>query len=172
MKSGSARARGPNFTPILPRPCATLVAIAFAWLLPLGATAAAQEQPAVSRQQDENAIRPVVEGFHDALSAGDSTGALTYLHDDLIVYEAGHAETLEEYRSGHLASDMAFSRSVVFATERDTVVPGRELSLYFREYSMKGNYRDNEIDAHGVESIVLALTDKGWKIRHIHWSSR
>jgi ketosteroid isomerase-like protein len=156
----------------LPRHRATLIPIAFAWLLALGAPASAQEQHPAHRQPDEDAIRAVVEGFHAALSVGDSTGALAYLHHDLIVYEAGHAETLEEYRSGHLASDIAFSRSVVFETERDTVVPGREMSLYLREYSMKGSYRDNEIDARGVESIVLAPTEEGWKIRHIHWSSR
>lgn len=161
-----------NRLPMLPHRCAALIAIALAWLLPLVAPASAQEQPGVSRQPDEDAIRAVVEGFHAALSAGDSTGALAYLHDDLIVYEAGHAETLEEYRSGHLASDIAFSRSVVFATERDTVVLGRELSLYLREYSIKGSYRNKEIDARGVESIVLALTGEVWKIRHIHWSSR
>ena len=158
--------------PMLPRRCAAFISILLAWLVPLAAPVSAQEQPPASRQQDEDAIRGVVEGFHAALSAGDSTSALTYLHDDLIVYEAGHAETLAEYRSGHLASDIAFSQSVVFATERDTVVPGRELSLYLRQYSMKGSYRDKEIDARGVESIVLALSGEGWKIRHIHWSSR
>jgi len=146
--------------------------IAFAWLLALCGPASAQGQHAASRPSDEAAIRDVVEGFHAALSAGDSTGALAYLHDDLIVYEAGHAETLEEYRSGHLASDIAFSRAIVFTTERDTVVPGLELSLYLREYSMKGSYRDHQIDARGVETIVLALTEEAWKIRHIHWSSR
>lgn len=148
------------------------VAIAFAWLLTLPALASAQVENAASRPPVEDAIRDVVEGFHAALSAGDSIGALAYLDDDLVVYEAGHAETLEEYRSGHLASDIAFSRSVVSTTLGDTVVAGRELSLFLREYSMKGRYRDHEIDARGVESIVLGLTEEGWKIRHIHWSSR
>ena len=110
--------------------------------------------------------------YGEALAAGDSTRALGYLHPDLIVYEGGHAETLDEYRSGHLAGDIAFSSAVDFTTARDAVVPGRDFSLYLREYSMNGTYRDRAIDARGVETIVLARTDEGWKIRHIHWSSR
>jgi len=132
--------------------------------------ARAQELPAAP--SDEAAIRAVVEGFQRALAAGDSTGALGHLHPDVMVYESGHAETLEAYRSGHLTSDMEFGRAVAFETVRDTVVPGSDLALYLREYRMKGIFQDREIDARGVETIVLAPTPAGWKIRHIHWSSR
>ncbi|MGH7543341.1 MAG: nuclear transport factor 2 family protein [Gemmatimonadota bacterium] len=118
------------------------------------------------------AIRIVVDGFHSALAAGDSTRALGYLHPDLIVHESGHAETLAEYRSGHLSSDIEFSRAASFETARDAVVRGSDLSLYLREYRMKGTFRDREIDAIGVETMVLAPTPEGWRIRHIHWSSR
>ncbi len=127
----------------------------------------AQEPPA-----DEAAIRAVVDGFHAALAAGDSTGALGYLHPDLVVHESGHAETLAEYRSGHLASDIEFSRAVSFETARDAVVLGSDLAFYLREYRMKGTFREREIDAAGVETIALTPTPEGWKIRHIHWSSR
>ncbi|MGH7589104.1 MAG: YybH family protein [Gemmatimonadota bacterium] len=135
-----------------------------------GPTARGQELPGAL--PDETAIRSVVDGFHAALAAGDSTRALGYLHPDLIVYESGHAETLAEYRSGHLASDIEFSRAVSFETARDAVVRGLDLSLYLREYRMKGTFREREIDAAGVETIALTATPGGWKIRHIHWSSR
>ncbi|MGH7550898.1 MAG: YybH family protein [Gemmatimonadota bacterium] len=130
----------------------------------------AQERPAAP--PDEAAIRAVVDGFHAALATGDSIRALGYLHPDLVVYESGHAETMAEYRSGHLASDIEFSRAVGFETVRDAVVTGSDLSLFIREYRVKGTFRGREIDAHGVETIVLARTPEGWKIRHIHWSSR
>ncbi|HET6340670.1 MAG TPA: nuclear transport factor 2 family protein [Gemmatimonadota bacterium] len=132
--------------------------------------ALAQEPPGVP--PDEGTIRAVVEGFHAALAAGDSTRALEYLHPDLMVYESGHAETLDEYRSGHLASDIEFSRAVSFDTVEDSVVLGRDLSLYLRRYRVRGSFRDTEIDAAGVETMILAPTPTGWKIRHIHWSSR
>ncbi|MGH7563685.1 MAG: YybH family protein [Gemmatimonadota bacterium] len=132
--------------------------------------ARAQEGPAA--RPDEAEIRAVVEGFQTALAAGDSTDALAHLHPDIAVYESGYAETFEAYRSGHLASDMEFSRAVAFETVRDAVVTGSELSLYIREYRVKGTFRDRGIDAYGVETIVLARTPQGWKIRHIHWSNR
>lgn len=149
---------------------ARLVSTALAGLLP--GAALAQEGDLPQHPADEAAVRAVVEGFHDALSAGDSTRAIGYLHPDLVVYEGGHAETLGEYRSGHLAGDMAFSGAVEFATTRDAVLSGPDFSLYLREYSITGTYRDRTIDAHGTESIVLVRTDDGWKIRHVHWSSR
>ena len=47
-----------------------------------------------------------------ALERGDSTAVLAMLDPEVSIYEAGHAETFEEYRSGHLASDIEFARSV------------------------------------------------------------
>jgi ketosteroid isomerase-like protein len=132
--------------------------------------ARAQERPAAAT--DEEAIRAVVDGFHAALAAGDSVAALGNLHPDLVVYESGHAETLGQYRSGHLMSDIEFNRAVVFHTTRDAIVRGLQLSVYLREYRMTGTFRDREIDARGVETMVLTPTPEGWRIRHIHWSSR
>jgi ketosteroid isomerase-like protein len=144
---------------------------AFALFLITPAAIHAQEEPAADPSADAE-VRSVVEEFHAALAAGDSTRALEYLHPDVVVYEAGHAESLAQYRSGHLASDIAFSGAVTFQTVRGWVVPGRELSIYLREYTMTGTFQDREIDAHGTETIVLVSTEEGWKIRHIHWSSR
>jgi ketosteroid isomerase-like protein len=156
----------------IPSRLGTLLA-STAWTCLVAVAAAhAQEDRAPSVPADEDAIRAVVEGFHGALSTGDSTRAIGYLHPDLVVYEGGHAETLDEYRSGHLAGDIAFSGAVEFTTTRDAVISGRDNSLYLREYSITGTYRDRAIDARGVETIALARTGEGWKIRHIHWSSR
>ena len=143
-----------------------LLASAAAGVLPGGALA--QGGPAL----EEAAARAAVETFHAALASGDSAAALAALHPDVVVYESGHAETLEEYRSGHLASDMAFSRAVSFTTLRDAVVPEADLAVYHREYTLAGTYRERVIDARGVETMVLVRTGAGWKIRHIHWSSR
>ena len=38
--------------------------------------------------------------------------------------------------------------------------------------SSEAGFRERRIDAVGVETMVLAPTPDGWKIRHIHWSSR
>lgn len=120
----------------------------------------------------EAEVRAVVTEFSEALAAGDSARAVTYLHPDLIVYEGGHAETLEKYRAHHMGSDMAFLSAVDETTTAERLDVYGETALYLSEYKMSGTYRDREVDLHGTETLVLLRTPDGWKIRHIHWSSR
>jgi ketosteroid isomerase-like protein len=120
----------------------------------------------------EAEVRAVVGGFKAALAAGDSTAALGWLHRDLVVYEEGHAETLAEYRSGHLAADMEFSAAVVTTPLQQGVIVRTDMALWVSEGESKGEFRGRAIESHGVETIVLVPTDAGWKILHIHWSSR
>ena len=132
--------------------------------------------PALAQQPeaavDELAVRAVVQGFKDALAAGDSTAALGYLHPDLVVYEAGHAETLAEYRAGHLAADMEFSAAVETTVLEQGVIVRPEMALWVSESESKGEFRGQAIDSRGTETVVLLPTDAGWKILHVHWSSR
>lgn len=123
---------------------------------------------------DAGAVKAAVRAFHHALAAGDSTRALALLHPEVRVFEGGHAETFSEYRSGHLGADMAFSSAVEREVLRESVsgVGAGEWALYLSEYRMDGSFRGREIEAHGAETIVLVRTADGWRIRHIHWSSR
>ena len=121
---------------------------------------------------DEAQVRQVVEGFKAALAAGDSTTALGFLHRDLLVYEAGHAESLDEYRAGHLAADMEFVAAVETTPIQQGVIVRDEMALWVSEGESKGEFRGREIDSHGTETMVLVPTPAGWKILHIHWSSR
>lgn len=133
---------------------------------------AQQHQHPDTRAEAEAAIREVVEGFSGALQRGDSTAALEFLHPDVVIYEAGHAETLDQYRNGHLASDMAFADAVTQQTTSGQITVGHDIALYLSEYTSAGTFREREIDSHGTETMVLVRTVDGWRIRHIHWSSR
>jgi len=121
---------------------------------------------------DPEAARTVVEDFHRALAEVDSARVLELLHPDAVIYEAGHAETVEEYRAGHLAADIRFAA----ATERElldeqTVVMG-DAVVYLSESRVRGTVGDRDIDSRGVETMVLVPEGEGWRIRHIHWSNR
>jgi ketosteroid isomerase-like protein len=123
-------------------------------------------------EADPDAARSVVEDFHRALAEADSARVLDLLHPDAIIYEAGHAETVEEYRAGHLAADIRFAA----ASEREvlderTVVMG-DAVIYLSESHVSGTVGEREIDSRGVETMVLVPDGDGWRIRHIHWSNR
>jgi ketosteroid isomerase-like protein len=121
---------------------------------------------------DATAVKVAVHAFHGALAAGDSARALDLLHPDVRVFEGGHAETLSQYRSGHLAADMEFSAAVEREVLDEQVFGGGGRAVYLSEYRMAGTFLGEEVEARGTETIVLLRTPDGWRIRHIHWSSR
>lgn len=129
---------------------------------------AAQEATDSARQAE---VRAVVHEFHDALAAGDSLAALTLLHPDVVVFESGHAETLTEYRSGHLASDIAFAAATRREIMEESITLWGNVALYTSEAHTTGTWRGREIDSGGAESMVLVRMQDGWRIRHIHWSA-
>ena len=144
------------------------LALAIAALCVTATSARAQEPT----RPDEAEIRAAVLGFKAALAAGDSTAAIGYLHPDLVVYEAGHAESLPEYRSGHLAADMEYAAAVATQPIEQGLIVREEMAMWVSEGESKGEFRGRQVESHGTETIVLIPTDAGWKILHVHWSSR
>jgi len=120
----------------------------------------------------EQQVRDVVEGFKHALRSGDGEAAMSRLHPDVRIFEGGHAETRDQYGSGHLAGDMAFLGAVESVTTWSDLTVQGDMAVYLSEYTTRGEYRGREIDSHGTESMVLVRSSEGWLIRHIHWSSR
>lgn len=118
------------------------------------------------------AAEAVVRSFTQALQRGDSVRVLQLLHPDLVVYESGVAEDLAHYRSHHLAADIAFLKEVTSRTLREHLEVSGGMALYTREYRAQGTWRGRAIDSTGTETLVLVRTREGWRIRHIHWSSR
>lgn len=145
----------------------TLVAV-----LLLAAAPAIRAQAPPRPQPGEAAARAAVDSFTAALQHGDSARALRMLHPELTVYESGVAEDLAHYRSHHLAADIAFLRAVSSTTIRDRMTVSGAMALYTREYRSRGTWRGRAIDSTGTETMVLLRTPAGWRIRHIHWSSR
>jgi hypothetical protein len=66
---------------------------------------------AAAQNPEEVAVRQAATGFVKALAAGDSTAALALLHPDVVIFEAGNWESLDDYRKGHLRADMRACRA-------------------------------------------------------------
>jgi ketosteroid isomerase-like protein len=130
--------------------------------------------PAVLRAQqpaDSTDVLATVQAYHAALAAGDSAAAIRLLHPEVVIFESGHAETLAEYRGGHLPADIRFAAATRRTVTSESVAVSRDFALYTGGSHTTGQVRDRNIDARGVETMVLVRTSDGWRIRHIHWSS-
>lgn len=115
----------------------------------------------------------VLDAFHHALEEGRGEAALQYLAEDVIILEGGHAQALDEYASGHLASDM------VFLSEMDSTrlsrdvrksASGKQVTVVTRS-RLQGVFRGEELDLVSSETAVLEKREGVWKIVHLHWSN-
>lgn len=121
---------------------------------------------------DSAAVVAVVNQYHAALSSGDSTRALSLLADDVIILESGGTETRAEYRSHHLASDIAFARAVKSVRSPLAVSVEGNVAWTSGTSTTAGEFNGRPVNSAGAESMVLTKSGDSWKIRSIHWSSR
>lgn len=123
-------------------------------------------------RSDSAAVARAVESFHGAMQAADSAAVLQWLAPDAVILESGVLETVEEYRSHHLASDIRFARDVAITRESIRIVVRGDVAWSISVSSASGTFRERVIDSTGAELIVLSREPDGWRIQAIHWSSR
>lgn len=119
------------------------------------------------------AARAAVEAFEAALVKGDAAAATALLAPDVLIYESGGQESSrDEYAGHHMKGDMAFlaasKREVLSRAEGGDA---RHAWVTTRS-RLTGRHRGKDIDVFSTETMVLKSTPQGWRIVHIHWSSR
>ncbi len=114
-----------------------------------------------------------VDAFHAALKAGDTAGALTFLDPAVMIFEEGGAErSRDEYASHHLASDAAFAAaSEATLVQRSGWADG-DIAWITSEGRTTGQVNGRAVDRLTAETMLLKRHADGWRIHHIHWSSR
>lgn len=114
-----------------------------------------------------------VDAFHAALKAGDTTGALTFLAPDVMIFEEGGAErSRDEYASHHLGSDAAFAAASEATVSRRSGWADGDVAWVTSEGRTTGQFNGRAVDRLTTETMVLKRHSNGWRIHHIHWSSR
>ncbi len=163
----------------------TRMSTAKALLVLAGAVSIAMAGPAVAQQSAQTAATSidqfqaeaitaarVVDAFHTALEQGDTEAALTFLADDVLIFEGGGAERSKaEYAEHHLAADAAFSAAVPSVMSRRTARAGADSAWVASESRTTGEFNGRPIDSLSAETMVLRHEADGWRITHIHWSS-
>jgi ketosteroid isomerase-like protein len=113
----------------------------------------------------------VVDSFHAALQSGDTRAIPSLLTPDALVFEGGHVErSAAEYMAGHLAGDAAHAaRTVTRYGARRCMIVAEQAVIATETIS---SARDGSDPRVGTETMVLTRSGAGWRIGHIHWSSR
>ncbi len=114
-----------------------------------------------------------VERFSSALSAGDLTKAGAELDPGVLILESGGVErSRDEYLGGHAKSDAAFLKAAHTTLKRRTANASGDLAWVASESEIHATKDGAMTMIASTESMVLQKSDQGWKIVHIHWSSR
>lgn len=114
-----------------------------------------------------------VERFSTALAAGDLTAATAELDPAVLILESGGAEhSRDEYLAGHARSDAAFLKSAHIKLKRRTAQAMGDLAWVGSESEIHATRGADLLMISSTETMVVRKTLQGWKIVHIHWSSR
>ena len=123
--------------------------------------------------ENENSPAVVVQTFHEALASGAKERVLELLDSDVLIFESGGAElSRSEYSFHHLGADMEFSAATRRKIVDQQVITAADAAWVLTRSVTTGTFRQKELDILGAETIVLRRGDQGWRIVHIHWSSR
>jgi ketosteroid isomerase-like protein len=115
----------------------------------------------------------VVDAFHAALKKGDKAAAQNLLDDHVEIFEQGGIERSKaEYASKHLDSDIAFSAATTRTRKSHGGAMLGNLAYFTSESTVTGTFKKQPVNLMAIETMVLHKSPKGWKILHIHWSSR
>ena len=131
-------------------------------------TAATQDVPAAA-----HAAVAAVDAFGAALAKSDFTAVEAALAPEVIVLEGGGAErSRSEYLGHHAKSDAVFLATAhVMLTRRTARVDGNS-AWVASESEMHIQQDGKPATILSTETMVLKDSADGWKIVHIHWSSR
>ncbi len=131
-------------------------------------------QPMMLSAEDEpSSPQDIVASFHAALSSGDRHAVLALLDPEVLIFESGGAELArDEYASHHLGGDMEFSAATARTIVDQRSGSSADTAWVLTRSDTAGTFRDKTIDSRGVETMLLRRTEHGWRIAHIHWSSR
>jgi ketosteroid isomerase-like protein len=129
--------------------------------------------PVIDVSGAAGAAAAIVDRFFAALSAGDLevTGAL--LDPEVVILESGGAEhSAAEYLGGHAKADAEFLKGAHYVVQRRIGRTSGDLAWIASESELHVEKDGKPATIASTETMVLRSGNDGWKIIHIHWSSR
>lgn len=114
-----------------------------------------------------------VDTFHAALQAGDEAKAASMMDASSVVFEAGEVQRSKAaYASQHLAADAAYEKGARLSQTYRTGAAADGMAWIATEGRVQARVGDKLVDRITTETMILRRTPAGWRIVHVHWSSR
>jgi uncharacterized protein (TIGR02246 family) len=122
---------------------------------------------------DSRAVSETIASFEAALRAGDFDRVSALLDPQVLVLEAGGAErSRDEYLAEHAKADAEFLKGAR-VEEGGSAVKVLGDAAWSTKTSVIQFEKDGKPGAvNAAETMILRRGPDGWKIVHIHWSSR
>ena len=143
-----------------------------AFMLSLSQVAIA-EAGAVDVPEEAKAAVAIVDRFFASLSSGNLDQAGGLLAPEVVILESGGAEhSAAEYLGNHARADAEYLKGARQTLKRRTARIAGNAVWVATESELETLKDGKPAVADSTETMVLRSTDSGWKIVHIHWSSR
>ncbi len=118
----------------------------------------------------------VASAYLDAMESGDLDAAEKLFGSPSSIYESGGQEgTWKHYREHHLGPEIDAIESFTISRGESESYKSQDGSMAFVAWPIE--YRivlegDRTVESKGTVTFVLIHGDDGFRIRHLHWSSR
>ena len=125
----------------------------------------------------EAALKQWLTAYDAAFNAKDLARLAAFYDPDVTIYEGGSINTgWADYRDNHIGPELEEMQAPQI-THANTAVhfldKDQRAAYVTSEYRLKTRIKDRDIDAGGLETLVVVkAADGGWKITHSHTSSR
>jgi mono/diheme cytochrome c family protein/ketosteroid isomerase-like protein len=118
------------------------------------------------------AAAAVIDDFQARLKQGDTKRAAQLLDPAVLIFEGGNAEkSRAEYASHHLGADAEFLAKATVRPLLRTGAAQGDLAWIATESEITSKSAQ-PLSLISTETMVLRKTAAGWRVTHIHWSSR
>ncbi len=115
----------------------------------------------------------VVDAFSSAIKSGDLARAGDLLSPDALILESGNAErSREAYPAGHAAHDAEFLKNADSVMTQRTAQLAGNMAWVGTQSELHATDNGKAVVLLATETMVLQRMQDGWRIVHIHWSSR
>ena len=115
----------------------------------------------------------VVDAFSAALKNGKFDAVQQYLDPKVLVLESGGSErSRDEYMSSHAIADSLFLGKAKSQLRYRQAHAQGDMAWVGTESELQSIENGKPLSLLSTETMLLKKTAQGWKVVHIHWSSR